>query len=280
MLTSLLLTFREGLEAALIVGIMLSTLSQLGRTEGRRTIWFAVGLAGILSLIVAIAFEIVGAQFEGQTEYIFEGIAMLLAAAVLTYMIFWMRHQARYFTQELKADIQRASHGGSQWALFTVAFLAVFREGIETALFLTAARAASDGMSILIGGTVGLVLAVGVGVLIYVGGRQLNVQRFFTVSSIVLIVFAAGLFAHGVHELQEAGWIPVIIDEVWSTKAVLDDKSTVGAILRTLVGYNDNPTLIETISYVAYWATIGVLLAWWSRREIVPLQSANSTATP
>lgn len=270
MLPSLLLTFREGLEAALIVGIILGTLTQLGHAHRRRTVWMAVGLAGALSLGFAIALEIAGAQFEGQAEYIFEGLAMLLAVAVLTYMIFWMRYQARHFTQELKADIRQASRRGNDWALFSVAFLAVFREGIETALFLTAARLASDGLSTIIGGTVGLVLAMVVGWVVYSGGMQLNVRRFFDVTSIVLIVFAAGLFAHGVHELQEAGWLPVVVDEVWNTKAVLDDKSDGGAVLRTLLGYNDNPTLIEVLSYWAYWGTAGMALVWWSRRGARP----------
>lgn len=270
MLASLLLTFREGLEAALIVGIMLGTLTQLGHKDRRRTVWAAVGLAAALSLAFAIALEIVGAELEGQAEYIFEGLAMLLAVAVLTYMIFWMRYQAQQFTQTLKADIQQASRRGGRWALFSVAFLAVFREGIETALFLTAARLASDGLSTLIGGSIGLALALLVGVAIYVGGMQLNVRRFFTVTSVILIVFAAGLFAHGIHELQEAGWLPVVVDEVWNTQAVLDDHSDGGAVLRTMVGYNDNPTLIEVIGYWGYWVFIGTALVWWTRRIAVP----------
>jgi high-affinity iron transporter len=279
MLASLLLTFREGLEAALIVGIMLGTLAQLGHRDRRRTVWIAVGLATALSLALAIALEIAGAELEGQAEYIFEGLAMLLAVAVLTYMIFWMRYQARHFTQELKHDIQQASRRSGDWALFSVAFLAVFREGIETALFLTAARLASDGLSTIIGGTVGLALAVLVGWAIYVGGKRLNLRRFFDVTSILLIVFAAGLFAHGIHELQEAGWLPVVVDEVWNTQAVLDDHSDGGAVVRTLVGYNDNPTLLEVVGYWVYWVVVGVTLVWWTRRIAVPIaQRAASGA--
>ncbi len=273
MIASLLLTFREGLEAALIVSIILSYLSQTGHKDRYNWVWAGTGLAAALSLALAITLHVIGASLEGQAEYIFEGLAMLFAVAVLTWMIFWMRSQARQIKGNLEANLHVAVRKGHNWALFSVAFLAVFREGVETALFLTAAGANSDGLSTLVGGTLGLGAAIVTGWLIYTSTVHLNVRRFFDVTSVLLLVFAAGLFAHGIHELQEAGWIPVITEHVWNLKPLLDDKSTGGAILRTLVGYNDNPSLLEVLSYIGYWFVVLGLASWWSRRPV-----ANSAA--
>lgn len=260
MFASLLLTFREGLEAALIVGIILGYLNQINQQGRRRTVWLAVVIASALSLIFAIGLNIAGAQFEGQAEYIFEGFAMVLAVVVLTWMIFWMRTQARHIKHTLEAEIRLAVRENQNRALFGVAFLAVFREGIELALFLTAVNIVSDDLSTLVGGLIGLAAAVFVGWLIYSSTARLNVRRFFDVTSGLLIIFAAGLFAHGIHEFQEAGWLPVVIEHVWTLKPILDDSSTVGSILRVVVGYNDNPSLIEAISYLAYWIVIVAVL--------------------
>ena len=268
MLPSMLLTFREGLEAALIVGIMLGYLRQVGQMHRQRWIWAAVGSAAALSLTLALGLQAVGAQLEGQAEYVFEGLAMLLAVGVLTWMIFWMRRHAHTMRAALQNSVQAAVQSGASGALFGVAFLAVLREGVETALFLTAARIAGDGLSTLVGGVSGLALAMAVGWAIYSGSARLNVRRFFDVSSALLLVFAAGLFAHGVHELQEAGWLPVFVEHVWSTKATLDDGSTLGAVLRTLVGYNDDPSLLEVLGYGGYWAAVMVALRWWRARTL------------
>ncbi len=268
MLPSLLLTFREGLEAALIVGIILGYLRQVGQMHRQRWIWAAVGCAAALSLGLALGLQAVGAELEGRAEYIFEGLAMLLAVVVLTWMIFWMRRHAHAMRASLQNSVQTAVQRGAGGALFGVAFLAVLREGVETALFLTAARIAGDGLSTLIGGVSGLVLAVALGWAIYSGSARLDVRRFFDVSSALLLVFAAGLFAHGVHELQEAGWLPVFVEHIWSTKATLNDGSTLGAMLRTLVGYNDDPSLLEVLGYGAYWAAVLSALRWWRTRVL------------
>jgi len=273
MLASLLLTFREGLEAALIVSIILSYLKQIGHQDRRNVVWTAVAAASVLSLALALGLQAVGAEFEGKAEQIFEGTAMLLAVGVLTWMIFWMRYQSRRIKSTLEAEIRVAANQGHNLALFTIAFMAVFREGVETALFLTAASFVSDGPATWTGSVIGLAVAVVVGWLIYTSTARLNVRRFFDVNSILLLIFAAGLFAHGIHEFQEAGWLPTLVDEVWNLKPVLDDESTVGAVLRTLVGYNDNPNLLEALSYLGYWVLVWGLATWWTNRRVV-----NSTA--
>lgn len=266
MLAAALLTLREGLEAVLIISILLSYLSQIGSQQLRWWIWAAVGAAGALSLALALGLRVVGAGFEGATEQVFEGLVMLLAVGVLTWMIFWMRYQARYAKQALEDDVHLAVRRGHHWGLFGIAFLAVFREGVETALFLTAASFASDGLSIVVGSIVGLGAAIAIGWLIHAGMASLSLRAFFNVTSVLLLIFAAGLFAHGIHELQEAGWIPIMVERVWNLKPVLDDSSLVGSVLRTLVGYNDDPSLLEVISYVLYWVVVVISVRWWVER--------------
>lgn len=266
MLPSLLLTLREGLEAALIVGIIFGILRRLERQDLRGLAWTAIAAASGLSLALAGVLHIAGAEFEGQGEMLFEGITMLLAVGVLTWMIFWMRRQARFIESRLETEMRGAIRHGHSWALFSVVFLAVFREGVETALFLTAANVASgDGLATLIGGVIGLAGAVLIGWGIYVGAARLNVRRFFDVTSVLLLIFAAGLFAHSLHEFEEAGWLPAIAEEVWDLKPILSDTSTVGSMLRVLAGYNDAPTLLEVVGYLAYWTVALIAANRWSR---------------
>lgn len=268
MIAALLIAFREGLEAALIVGIVLSFLNKIGQSAYRLYVWIGVGAAVLASIVLAVAIQIVGAELEGAAEQIFEGTAMLLAVAVLTWMIFWMRYQSRTIKSSLEQEVQDVVRQERKWGLVAVTFLAVFREGVETALFLSAAAFATDALSTLFGTAIGLGLAVGVGYLIYASTVRLNMQRFFQVTSLLLLVFAAGLFAHGVHELQEAGIIPVIIEHVWNINPVLDENSTVGQILKTLVGYNGNPSLLEVVAYLGYWVFVFFGVRWWVDRRV------------
>jgi high-affinity iron transporter len=201
-----------------------------------------------------------GVSFEGQAEQIFEGLAMLFAAAVLTWMIFWMQRQGRAVQTELEQEVHRAATGGGRWAVFSLAFIAVFREGIELALFLTAAAFTATAAATVIGALVGLAAAVLAGWLLFATTARLDLRAFFRVTSILLIFFAAGLVAHGVHELTEAGLIPALIEHVWDTNPVLDENSLLGQILKSLLGYNGNPSLTEIIAYLSYWVVIVLAL--------------------
>jgi high-affinity iron transporter len=205
-------------------------------------------------------------------------MAMLLAAAVLTWMIFWMRRQGRNIQAELESDVRRATATGSAWALFSLAFVAVVREGIETVLFLTAAAFSATPAQTLIGGAVGLVVAVALGWLMFAAGKRLDVGAFFRVTSVLLILFAAGLVAHGVHELQEAGVLPIIVEHVWDINPILDENSTAGSILKALFGYNGNPSLLETVSYVVYYLVIGVAIALEQRIARSKLEVSGGAA--
>ena len=201
MVASALITLREGLEAALIVGIVLSVLRRLGRLDRSRPVWAGVLAAVGVSVVIGLAFNALGVAFEGRGEEIFEGVAMLLAAGVLTWMIFWMQRQGRQIQAELESDVRQAVNTGSGWALFSLAFVAVVREGIETVLFLTAAAFSATPTQTLIGGALGLVGAVVLGWLMFAAGKRLDVRPFFRVTGVLLTLFAAGLVAHGVHYL-------------------------------------------------------------------------------
>jgi high-affinity iron transporter len=265
-----LITLREGLEAALIVGIVLSVLRKLGRSDRSRPVWLGVALAVVVSVVAGLALNALGVAFEGRGEEIFEGVAMLLAAGVLSWMIFWMQRQGRQVQAELERDVREAVHTGSVWALFSLAFVAVVREGIETVLFMTAASFSATGAQTLIGGALGLIVALVLGWLIFVTGRQLNVRAFFRVTSVLLILFAAGLLAHGVHELQEAALLPVWVEHVYDINSVLDEDGSVGVFLKALFGYNGNPSLLETVAYLVYLAVVGVAVMWSDRKPLRP----------
>jgi high-affinity iron transporter len=265
MLASFVLSLREGLEAALIIGVLLGSLKKLGQVEGQRTIWIGAGLAVILSALAGILLNLLGASFQGRAEEIFEGITMLLAAGILTWMIFWMRTQAREINQKLEDDVKGAVQKQSGFALFSLAFVAVIREGVELAIFLTAAAVDSNGLEILIGAGLGLTAVFILAILLFRSLIRLNLDRFFQITSIILILFAAGLVAHGIHEFNEAGIIPPIIEHIWDINHILDEKSTLGSILGTLLGYNGNPSLTEFAAYLIYLLVIGI--SWFRVRD-------------
>jgi high-affinity iron transporter len=275
MLAALLITLREGLEAALIVGIVLGTLRQLGMKKYTRPVWGGIGTAIVVSIIAAMLLNAVGIAFEGRGEEIFEGIAMVLAAVVLTWMIFWMQRQGREVQDDLESDVRRASATGNRWALFSLAFVAVVREGIETVLFLTATAFSTSPAQTLIGGALGLVIAIALGWMLFAMGRQLNVKAFFRATSVLLLLFAAGLLAHGVHELQEAALLPIFIEHVWDINPILNDKGTIGLFLSALFGYNGNPSLLEVVTYVLYLIVVGTLSLRPKEHRIAPALSIS-----
>lgn len=256
MLASLLLSLREGLEAALVIGIVLGVLLKLKRTDLNKTVWAGASVAVIASLLAAVTLNLLGMKFEGRGEAIFEGVAMLLAAGVLTWMIFWMHNSAGKLAQEIEEKTKGAVKGNGKKALFSLAFLAVFREGIELALFLLAVQKTASPFQTFMGAILGLSGAVILGVFLFNSTRKLNLSSFFKVTNVLLIIFAAGLVGYGVHELNEAGIIPSIIEHIWDINHILSDKSQLGLLLKALVGYNGNPSLTEGIAYLGYLSGI------------------------
>ena len=258
-LGALVIALREGVEMTLIAGIVLAYLTQIGAKRAHRWVWLGVGAAVAVSLAFLAVLNAIDAEFSGATEQVFEGVTMLLAAGFLTWMIFWMLRQSRHLKAELQRGIQEVlTRGGAAWGIFALVFFAVVREGVETALLLFAA----PGQGKLLGTLIGLAIALAIGVLIYAFGRRINLATFFRVTGIVLVLFAAGLVTHGVHEFVEAGVVaggPVLFD----LSATLPDGEGAGALLRSLFGYSADPTLLEGIVYVAYYVV--ALVLWKSR---------------
>ncbi len=271
MLASFLLSLREGLEAALIIGIVLGVLVKLQRSDLNRVVWRGAGAAAALSVVAAVALNLLGMEFDGTGEEIFEGLAMLFAAGVLTWMIFWMHRSARTLKTEIEAKTSETLHDKGTRGLFALAFLAVFREGIELALFLLAAGQTSSPLQTLIGALAGLAGAAVLGWLLFRSTRKLSLRGFFQVTNVLLIIFAAGLVGVGIHEFNEAGIIPSVIEHVWDLNGVLNEKGEIGLLLKALVGYNGNPSLTEVIAYLAYLGgIIPILLLRRQKTVAVP----------
>ena len=274
MLASFLLSLREGIEAALIIGIVLGALRKLNHSQMAPAVWYGALSAMLVSLITGVLLTVFGLSLEGAAEQIFEGVAMLLAASVLTWMIFWMNSQSRSLKGALEGGVNQATTTGGARALFSLAFLAVVREGIELALFLTAATFASDPQSTILGALLGLGAATLLGWGVFASSLRLDLRRFFQVTGILLILFAAGLVAHGVHEFNEVGWIPSVVEHVWDFNPVLDENSTLGLMFKALFGYNGNPSLTEVLAYLAYFGLIFFSLRSINRPVQVPAQTA------
>lgn len=258
-LTTFFIMLREGLEASLIVGILLAYLKQVGALRHGRFVWGGVGTAVAASVLFLLGLRGVGAEFEGATEQVFEGGTMGLAAGVLTWMIFWMMRQARLIKSELQRGVDRALAEGAAWGLFLLAFFAVVREGVETALLLQAAAFAAAGQSTVIGAVLGLAFAVGLGVLVYAFGVRIDLRSFFAFTAIVLLLFAAGLASHAAHEFAEAGLLPELVEHVYDVRRVLSHEEGLGALLRALFGYSHAPSLLEVFVYVGYLGAVAVL---------------------
>ena len=259
MLPSYLLSLREGLEAALIIGIVLGALRKIRRTDLTPALWFGTLAAVGVSLFAAILLTLLGLSLEGPAEKIYEGVTMLLAAGILTWMIFWMSGQARHLKGELEDGVNKAAISTGKRAIFWLAFVAVVREGVELALFITAAFFVGNNENVglnTIQTLAGVVLGLGTSILLgwslLATTVRLDLRRFFQITGLLLILFAAGLVAHGVHEFNEINWIPSVIEHIWDINAFVDEKSIMGELLKTLFGYNGNPSLTEMIGYFGY----------------------------
>ena len=277
MLPTYLLSLREGLEAALIIGIVLGALTKIRRNDLSPAVWLGTLSAVGVSILTALLLTTFGMSLEETAEQIFEGITMLIAAGILTWMIFWMRKQARFLKSELEAGVNKAAASTGKRAMFWLAFVAVVREGVELAFFITAAFFAGDQSQVnsniiqtLAGTILGLGTAALLGWTLFATTVRLDLRRFFQVTGILLILFAAGLVAHGVHEFNEVGWIPAVVEHVWDMNVVLDETSLLGQLLRTLFGYNGNPSLTEMIAYFAYLIVVSI---FWRRDSTAPAKA-------
>ena len=254
MIASLLITFREGVEASLIVGILFGYLKKTGQTRFAKYVWAGVVAAVLVSIAVAVAILAVGAELKGPAEPIFEGTMLFIAVGLVTFMIFWMRYQSRTLKSSLESEMNAAVQKGHPRALFATAFFAVVREGIETALFISAIGFTNKNIDTLAGSVLGLLIAALVGYLIFASTLRLNLRTFFNITSILLLVIAAGLFGRAIHEFIEVGLLPALHEGIYNVGSILPADSTIGQVLTALVGYNAAPDLLEALGYLGFLA--------------------------
>jgi high-affinity iron transporter len=270
---------REGVEAALIVSIILAYLAQTGNARHFAKIWLGTAAAVAVSLIAGIAIVVTVGELESPYEQVFEGLTLLLAAGVVTWMLFWMRRQARAVKGELHAAVDRVLTEGGMWGLALVAFTAVIREGVETALFLvgqvTAAQTA--GWNVLLGALVGLLLAAVIGYGFYRGSRRIQLATFFRWTGIALIFIAAGLLSHAVHEFIEIGVITIGTQTAFDISALLPHESGIGQFLSALFGYTSTPEVLTLGVWVAY---LVVVLALYLRPLHPPAPAPREQIVP
>tara|TARA_Y100001960_G_scaffold266883_1_gene290804 strand:- start:1057 stop:1989 length:933 start_codon:yes stop_codon:yes gene_type:complete len=206
-MAELIIMFREVLEASLIIGILYTYLKKSNNESSLKMLWAGVGSAILISILVSVIFQNIAGGFEGDSSKIFEGIIMIIASAVLTTMIIWMA-QNKNISEDLKNKAKESLSSGFKYGIFTLAFVAVFREGVEIILFLYAI-AVKDGISIL-PSIIGTLFGLLAGYAIFIQGIKIPLKKFFNVTSVFLIFVAAGMLTYGVHELESGGVIPYI----------------------------------------------------------------------
>ncbi|MEM2131533.1 MAG: FTR1 family protein [Candidatus Woesearchaeota archaeon] len=265
-MSSFIITFRETLEASLILGIVLAFLKKTKNQKYNNILYLAVALSLFFSFLFALVFLKIYGSFSGKAEKIFEGITMIIGSFLLTTMILWI-FKHRNIKSEIQNKVAENLSKENILGLFFLVFFSILREGIETIIFLFAASFLSESFFIsynLLSAILGIITALFIGYLIYNASLKLNIKLFFNITSIILVFFAAGLLAHGIHELEEAGILNPIIKEIWNLNPIAPDsnkgfypimheKGFIGSILVSLFGYNANPSLLEFISYLIYF---------------------------
>jgi high-affinity iron transporter len=281
LLTALLIMLREGFEAALVVAIVYAYIRRIGRRDLVAPMWQGMAAAAVLSIAVGIVVHLTVESLTGRLRLLAFAAVSMLAVVVLTWMIFWMRRQARRIRGELEDSVDQAiaAQGDARFAVMTVAFLAVAREGLEAALFLIAAATTEDGWAVLIGGLIGLAGASVLGALVVLGGRRMPMRQFFTVTGLILIVFAAGLVSRTVLWLQAAGELGTVWNNVYDLTAYrwLTVSTESGRFLGAMFGWDPRPSIEQVIAYLAFLVTV----SWLFLRSPVakPAPAASSKAS-
>ncbi len=255
-----LIGFREAVEAALVIGVLLTWLVKSERTELKKWLWRGVGVGILASLMTAALFYWLWGGISGfeDNEALFEGILEILAAIILTMVVMhFIKHPTASDLQDWADEAVRKKQG---MGLAMITFLCVWREGSETVIFISAGTEGTDGV---IGVFIGIAIAALISWAFFTKGININIKKLFKVTNVLLIMFAAGLVAHGIHELQEAGWFPVLYEQIWDMNGILDEKGFIGGILKALFGYNGNPSLLEVSAYLAY---LGGIFTYYKKK--------------
>ena len=280
MLPTFIIALREGVEASLIVGIIAAFLGQQGRRDVLRWVWIGVSLAIALCLAVGIGLRMVGENLPQAQQEGMEAIIALVAVAMVTYMIVWMRRHARAIKRMLEGEVAEALLSGSVLALVGMAFFAVLREGFETAVFLLAVfESATNPAAASIGAILGLVVAAVLGYLIYKGGLRVNLGRFFRVTGAVLALVAAGLVASALHAAHEATWFNVLQAKAFDLSWLVAPGSVRAALLTGMLGLRPEPTVGEALGWLLYLVPVGLYVLWPDRRRPAPARRATPMTT-
>lgn len=266
MIPTFVITLREGVEASLIVGIIAAFLVKEGRRDALRQMWVGVGIAVVLCTAVAVILRVVGQDLPQRQQEGLETIVGLVAVATITYMIVWMRRNARGIKAELEGEAASALATGSTMALVGMAFLAVLREGFETTVFLLAAfQDSANTTAAGTGAILGLAAAIAIGLGLYRGGVRINLTRFFRVTGLVLVFVAAGLLATAAHTAHEAGWVNGLQGQALDLTWLVQPGTISGSLLTGMLGLQPQPTVIEVIVYLAYAVPMALYVAWPDR---------------
>jgi high-affinity iron transporter len=281
MLPTFVIGLREGLEAALIVGIVAAFLRKQGRADAVRLVWLGVAAAVALCLAFAVVLQVVSADLPQRQQEGLETVIGLVAVAMVTYMIIWMRRHARGLKGHLETSASSALVAGSAWALVAMAFLAVLREGFETSVFLLAAfQASGTPLAAGFGALLGILVACGLGYGIYRGGIRINLARFFTVTGAVLVLVAAGLLAMAFHTAHEAGWLnagqAMAVDLSWLVRP----GTVLAAVLTGVLGLQAQPTVIEAAVWLLYLVPMLLYVTWPSIQRMSRPAAQPQAARP
>ncbi len=260
MLASFLITFRETLEAALVIGIILTVLAKTRQPFYRPYVWRGLGIGVLFSVLLGVAIDMFWGGLSGKTEELFEGILMFITAGFLTWMILWV-HRQKDIALKIKKRITHHIQQGYGMGIFLLVVTSVFREGTETVLYLKASSltGATDQFTWAV---IGVASALLIGYFMFTWAIKINLTKLFAITNVFLLLFASGLIAHGVHEFQEVGMLPIFpFDPIINVSHILDHKSLVGSFLRVLFGYTSKPTVLELLSYGSYI----VFILWFEK---------------
>ncbi|MFY9916235.1 MAG: iron uptake transporter permease EfeU [Nocardioidaceae bacterium] len=279
MLANYLIGLREGLEATLVVSILVAYLVKTGRKDRLPDIWAGVLVAVLLSLGFGALLTFTSHNMSFQAQEAFGGIMSILAVGLVTWMIFWMKRTARFMKRELEGKLSDALTMG-RVALVFIAFVSVAREGIETSLFVWSTTQATTGTRPFLGVTLGLLSAVVLGYLLYKSAVRINLASFFKYTGIGLVVVAAGVLAYGFHDLQEAGWVPGLTNTVFDISAQVPLSSWYGTLLKGAFNFNPQPSAVELGVWITYLVTVMTAFLWpGKKRPSVPQPAATTSVS-
>jgi high-affinity iron transporter len=267
------LALREGLEATLVVVVILLYLKNTHQRLYYKYVYIGTLFAIISSILFAVIFSVILGGFSGTFEEIFEGYTFIISGIFVATLVLWMSKEGPKMKKHLEEKVEFSINKGKIFSISILTYIIIIREGIELVLLLTGATSVGslNQFGVILGSSIGIIISVVIGLIIFYGVKALNLTKFFKITNIILILFTAGLITYGIHELIEAGLINPIIEEVWNIKSILpesfpDDNivtpewlEIIGSLLKALFGYNANPSLLEVIIYPILLTTIGLI---------------------